>query len=126
MKKAGSDFKYLISKKLWKFKGISYHWIWMLHFKALHMFFPENTNYFLPCQIIKDMKNWYEKWRHSLRNIGHRREKKLENKALEKKVHAMATQIEFLYIGNRRQQIRGFIISQLKPIALPCKQITLD
>lgn len=84
MQKAGSDFKYLISKKPWKFKGISYHWIWRLHFKALHMFFPENTDYFLPCQIIKDTKSWYEIWRHNLCKMGHRWERKLKNKAWKK------------------------------------------
>lgn len=32
----------------------------------------------------------------------------------------------YLYTGKRRQQNSGFIISQMKHITLPCKQITLD
>lgn len=127
VKKARSDFKYLISKKLWKFKGLSYTWI----FKGgcvlkPYTFSPENTDYFLPCQIIKDMNGWYEKWGLSWHKMGHRWERTLKKAALEKIMPAMATQMELSLHRKQKKQNGGFIIFQTKHITLPCKRITLD
>lgn len=93
VKKARSDFENLISEKLWKFKGISYPWIVkggciLKLYTALN---PENMDYFLPCQIIKDMNGSYEKWRLSLHEMGYRWKRTLKKKALEKIIQAMAT-----------------------------------